>query len=348
MSGTFAEGERVSLRHPSARDREEFLERVRRAGSSTAAGCPPVGRRGVRRLPASGEECRRRALLVCRNEDGAIAGVFNIGQIFYGPFCGAYLGYYAFAPFAGRGYMRDGIRLVLRLRVRPAGAAPHGGEHPARQRRPRSPWCGTRDSGWRASRPDTSRSRDGGGITSAGRSSPRSSAPRGGAGPRTKNPPGYRLPTAAHRTPGDLLCRREEGARWIETQTADTTDPSRWDDGSPLGSFPSASPRRISSPRGRCGSCWSPVIRTTALGPGRLVLALDRRRARRVLRLAAVALARERDGPELQERPIARAGPTTTSTPTGRARSASRASFMIDPQQHADNLFQVARRVGAL
>ena len=33
---------------------------------------------------------------------------------------------------------------------------------------------------------------------------------------------------------------------------------------------------------------------------------------------------------------------------TGRARWAWRGRFMIDPQQHADTLFQVARRVGAL
>lgn len=53
-------------------------------------------------------------LLVCRNEDGAIVGIFSLSQIFYGPFCNAYLGYYAFVPFAGQGYMREGIRLVLR------------------------------------------------------------------------------------------------------------------------------------------------------------------------------------------------------------------------------------------
>jgi ribosomal-protein-alanine N-acetyltransferase len=54
------------------------------------------------------------ALLVCRNPDGAIAGVFNLSQIFRGPFRGAYLGFYAFEPFAGQGFMHDGIRLVCR------------------------------------------------------------------------------------------------------------------------------------------------------------------------------------------------------------------------------------------
>ena len=60
-------------------------------------------------------------LFVCRNDDAAIVGVFNIGQIFYGPLCSAYLGYYAFEPFAGQGYMREGLGLVLRHAFGPLG-----------------------------------------------------------------------------------------------------------------------------------------------------------------------------------------------------------------------------------
>ena len=63
----------------------------------------------------------RESLLVCREEDGAITGVYNIGQIFYGPFCSAYLGYYAFTPFAGHGYMREGLHLTLRHAFGPLG-----------------------------------------------------------------------------------------------------------------------------------------------------------------------------------------------------------------------------------
>jgi len=47
-------------------------------------------------------------------EDGAIVGVFTLSQIFRRGFQSAYLGYYAFEPFAGQGYMREGMRLVLR------------------------------------------------------------------------------------------------------------------------------------------------------------------------------------------------------------------------------------------
>lgn len=46
-------------------------------------------------------------------ENEAIAGVFNLSEIVRGCFQNAYLGFYAMAPFAGKGYMSAGIKLVL-------------------------------------------------------------------------------------------------------------------------------------------------------------------------------------------------------------------------------------------
>ncbi len=132
---------------------------------------------------------------MCREEDGAIAGVYNIGQIFYGPFRSAYLGYYAFAPFAGHGYMREGLQLVLRHAFGPLGL--HRLEANIQpENRPSIALVRARASAWKGSRLATSRSPGGGVTTNGGRSSPRSSTPDEGAGPKTKNPPGYRLPTA--------------------------------------------------------------------------------------------------------------------------------------------------------
>jgi ribosomal-protein-alanine N-acetyltransferase len=54
-------------------------------------------------------------LVVCRREDDALVGVFNISEIVRGLFNSGYLGYYAFAPHAGTGYMTEALELVLRV-----------------------------------------------------------------------------------------------------------------------------------------------------------------------------------------------------------------------------------------
>ena len=122
MTQALVRGERVSLRHLTARDREEFLERVHASRKLhgrwvSAPADAEAFAAYLRRTKGPDLE----SLLVCRQEDGAIAGVYNIGQIFYGPFCSAYLGYYGFAPFAGQGYMHEGLRLVLRYAFGPLG-----------------------------------------------------------------------------------------------------------------------------------------------------------------------------------------------------------------------------------
>lgn len=48
-------------------------------------------------------------------EDGAVAGVININEIVRGAFASGYLGYYALSPYHGRGYMREGLKSVIRL-----------------------------------------------------------------------------------------------------------------------------------------------------------------------------------------------------------------------------------------
>jgi [ribosomal protein S5]-alanine N-acetyltransferase len=106
---------RVQLRHPGTRDRDEFLERAaasrRLHGRWIAApAAPDAFAAYLRRTRDDDVE----ALLACRHEDAAIVGVFNLSQIFYGSFRNAYLGFYAFEPFAGHGYMTEGLELVLR------------------------------------------------------------------------------------------------------------------------------------------------------------------------------------------------------------------------------------------
>ncbi len=50
---------------------------------------------------------------VCLTENHAIAGTFNISNIIRGHFHSAYLGYEAFYPYTGQGYMRHGLQLIL-------------------------------------------------------------------------------------------------------------------------------------------------------------------------------------------------------------------------------------------
>jgi ribosomal-protein-alanine N-acetyltransferase len=54
------------------------------------------------------------AMLVCRAEDHAIVGFFNLSQITRGYMQSAYLGYAVGKRYARQGYMRAGIELVLR------------------------------------------------------------------------------------------------------------------------------------------------------------------------------------------------------------------------------------------
>lgn len=105
---------RVFLRAPSPTDAKEFIalsqvSKILHRGLVS----PPITSEQfanyVQRCGSSNHEC----LLVCRTEDAAIVGVMNLSQIILGYFRSAYLGYYAFAPFAGHGYMTDGMSLLL-------------------------------------------------------------------------------------------------------------------------------------------------------------------------------------------------------------------------------------------
>ncbi len=53
--------------------------------------------------------------LGCRHEDDAVVGLVTLSEIVRGLFCSAYLGYEAFVPYAGRGYMTESLRLVVDL-----------------------------------------------------------------------------------------------------------------------------------------------------------------------------------------------------------------------------------------
>lgn len=107
-------GPRTFLRRPGAADLAEFValaRQSRRLHRSFAR--PPDTPATYRGWLARGAEPSVELHLLCLKDSGAIAGVLNLSEIVRGPLQAANLGYYAFAPHAGKGYMREGVDLVL-------------------------------------------------------------------------------------------------------------------------------------------------------------------------------------------------------------------------------------------
>lgn len=108
------DGSRVTLRAIGPADEDEFVELVH---ASTALHHPWMS------LPGTAEAFQtylrrfdhttNQGLLVCRRDTGAIAGSVNINSIIRGRFQNGSVGYAAFAPSAGQGFMAEGLGLVL-------------------------------------------------------------------------------------------------------------------------------------------------------------------------------------------------------------------------------------------
>jgi ribosomal-protein-alanine N-acetyltransferase len=104
----------VYLRPPRFTDGGEFtaLMRASRSFHRPWASAPTDAERFDSYL-ADAQRTDFVALLVCRIDDDAIVGFFNISPVLVGTLRSAYLGYAVGKKFARKGYMRDGIDLVL-------------------------------------------------------------------------------------------------------------------------------------------------------------------------------------------------------------------------------------------
>lgn len=115
-TGRRGDSSRVTLRPLTGHDQDEFLELARASVDlhhpwMSLPTTPQMFQAYLGRFdnPLSAE-----SLLICVRDTGAIAGNININNIIRGRFqCGS-LGYAAFAPTAGQGYMSEGLGLVLR------------------------------------------------------------------------------------------------------------------------------------------------------------------------------------------------------------------------------------------
>src|SRR4051794_22687494 len=107
---------RVRLAEPTSEDRREFLELVDESVELHRPWTyPPADAASYRRLLERNRSDDFYALLARRTDDDRIVGLFELSGIVRGTFQNAYLGYWAGGPYAGQGYMGEGMELTLRF-----------------------------------------------------------------------------------------------------------------------------------------------------------------------------------------------------------------------------------------
>jgi [ribosomal protein S5]-alanine N-acetyltransferase len=103
----------IRLEVPSLQRAREFVEAARRSRSRhRGLVSPPRTVEQYGAYLARLEQASHLGYFVCL-PDGELAGVVNINEIVRGAFQSAYLGFYAFAPYDGHGYMTAGLMQVL-------------------------------------------------------------------------------------------------------------------------------------------------------------------------------------------------------------------------------------------
>jgi [ribosomal protein S5]-alanine N-acetyltransferase len=101
------------LETPSPQRREEFLQAVARSRTLHRPWVSPPQTGAA--FAAYLKRLQQPAYVGywVRTPANELAGVININEIVRGAFCSGYLGYYAFVPHNGYGYMAQGLRAVV-------------------------------------------------------------------------------------------------------------------------------------------------------------------------------------------------------------------------------------------
>ena len=103
----------ISIRPPRSSDQEVFLAAVRRSRRLHRPWvCPPGSASSFRQALIRWKRPTHAAFFIWRARHDLV-GVVNLSEIVRGSFQSAYLGYYAFEPFARRGLMQEGLALVI-------------------------------------------------------------------------------------------------------------------------------------------------------------------------------------------------------------------------------------------
>jgi [ribosomal protein S5]-alanine N-acetyltransferase len=106
---------RIRLVRLSPLDEIEFIAAARRSRALhrpwiAPASTPEKFQAYVARM----SEPSQHAFTVRRRDNHALIGIITISNVVMGPFRSAYTGYYAFAPHAGEGYMREALQAIVR------------------------------------------------------------------------------------------------------------------------------------------------------------------------------------------------------------------------------------------
>jgi len=105
---------RVYLCNPNTECEGEILEASRRSESLHYPWVfPPKRQEEYETYLERIRSGRTIGFLVRRKSDDCLAGVINVSEPVMGVFRNAYLGFYAFSGFEARGYMTEGMSLVL-------------------------------------------------------------------------------------------------------------------------------------------------------------------------------------------------------------------------------------------
>jgi [ribosomal protein S5]-alanine N-acetyltransferase len=106
---------RIFIRPLSPDDCDAFLAAVRRSRSLHRNWINPkaASRAAFETYLKRFADDAHYGFVVIARESGEFVGAINLNDVIRGSFQSASVGYYAFAPHAGRGFMREGLLLVL-------------------------------------------------------------------------------------------------------------------------------------------------------------------------------------------------------------------------------------------
>jgi ribosomal-protein-alanine N-acetyltransferase len=104
----------IILREPSDQDEATFISTMQNSSDFhfPFITAPKTFEEFQRYLSKSKEDSEK--YYIAWNSNKKIIGIFNISGIFHGVFKSAYLGYYSSVDFAGKGFMSQALKLVLK------------------------------------------------------------------------------------------------------------------------------------------------------------------------------------------------------------------------------------------